>query len=172
MAGTFINKPKAIVSLYGYGDILGDWYCKPSQFYCQQPKVSLDEAYSCVGDKTISEGNIDRFKYYLYCRQQGIWTQEVSGYDIISDRDNLKKYCPVYSAQKDYPPTLLLHGDMDTDVPYMQSVIMAQTLNDLGVYNELIILKGKEHAFDHDMDDINVQDAFAVVISFLRKHLM
>ena len=34
---SFDIKPKAIVSFYGYGDIIADWYCKQSSFYCQKP---------------------------------------------------------------------------------------------------------------------------------------
>jgi len=172
MTGTLKSKPKAIVSFYGYGDIIGDWYCKPSKFYCQQPIVSREEAYSCIGDKIISEGNRDRFKYYLYCRQNGIWTSEVSGYDIIADRNKLIQFCPAYCAREDYPPTLLIHGDEDTDVPHAQSVIMAQALTKLGVNNKLITLKGKGHAFDYDMNDVNVQAAFVQVINFLKEYLM
>jgi hypothetical protein len=44
MTGTFEIKPNVIVSLYGYGDILGDWYAKPSPHYCNEPLVSHEEA--------------------------------------------------------------------------------------------------------------------------------
>lgn len=171
VAGTFPSKPKAIVSFYGYGDILGDWYCKPSEFYLKQPEVSRSDAYGSIGSDPLSEGKGNRFKYYLYLRQQGIWTSEVSGYDIVSDRCRLLELCPAYSAKSDYPPTLLLHGDMDTDVPYDQSVIMAQKLTSLNVENRLITLVGKGHAFDYDMNDIHVREAFAEVIKFLKEHL-
>jgi len=105
-------------------------------------------------------------------RQNGIWTSEVSGYDIIADRDKLIQFCPAYCAREDYPPTLLIHGDEDTDVPHAQSVIMAQALTKLGVNNKLITLKGKGHAFDYDMNDVNVQAAFVQVINFLKEHLV
>ena len=35
-------RPRAIVSFYGYGDIIGDWYSKPDPYYCQQPAVYLE----------------------------------------------------------------------------------------------------------------------------------
>lgn len=171
LTGTFPNKPKAIVSFYGYGDIIADWYCKPSEFYCMQPKVSREEAYTYVGDTIISEGGWDRFKYYLYCRQNGIWTSEVSGYDIVADKDKIMKFCPYYCAGKDFPPTLFLHGDADTDVPYTESVKMVQKLTELGVNNKLIMLKGKGHAFDRDMDDADVKNAFTEVIKFLNENI-
>ena len=33
LTGTFTNKPKAIVSFYGYGEIIGDWAVKPSPIF-------------------------------------------------------------------------------------------------------------------------------------------
>ncbi len=44
MSGTFEQKPKAIVSFYGYGDILGEWYTRPSEYYCRRPLISREEA--------------------------------------------------------------------------------------------------------------------------------
>lgn len=171
MSGTFSRKPKAIVSFYGYGDLLGDWYCKPSPHYCRQPLASREEAYGCVGEAMRSEGATDRYRFYLYCRQQGIWTTEVSGYDIDAERNQVIQYCPAYCAGVDYPPTLLLHGDLDTDVPYQQSVIMAEKLTNVGVVHRLITLVGKGHGFDDEMKSPDVQNAFTDVIQFLGKYL-
>ncbi len=171
LTGSFDIKPKAIVSFYGYGDIIADWYCKPSFFYCQKPLVSKEEAYSFINKGVISEGSTERIQYYLYCRQNGIWTSEVSGYDILSYREKLKEFCPIYNINKDYPPTLLLHGDEDTDVPYKQSVVMANKLQTMGIESKLITLKGKNHAFDYDMKDKQVILAFEEVLSFLKEHI-
>ena len=171
MSGTSSRKAKAIVSFYGYGDLLGDWHCKPSPHYCRQPLVSREEAYRYVGDTILSEGPGDRYKFYLYCRQQGIWTSEVSGYDIYAERNQVIQYCPAYCAGVDYPPTLLLHGDLDTDVPYQQSVIMAEKLTQVGVVHRLITLVGKGHGFDYEIESPDVQHAFTDVIQFLGKYL-
>lgn len=171
MSGTFDRKPKAIVSFYGYGDIITDWYCKPSEFYCKEPLVTMEEAYKCVGDKTISTGNSDRSKFYLYCRQNGIWTSEVSCLDIISDKKELMEYCPIYKIGKQYPPTLLLHGDEDTDVPYVQSVDMARELDKQCIENKLITIKGKGHDFDGDKNNDIVKKALDEVIEFLWHHV-
>ena len=32
-------RPKALVSVWGYGDIVGAWYSRPDPFYCRQPAV-------------------------------------------------------------------------------------------------------------------------------------
>jgi acetyl esterase/lipase len=45
MAGFVINPPpKAIVSFYGYGDIVGPWYSQPDPFYCKQGMVPVTPA--------------------------------------------------------------------------------------------------------------------------------
>ncbi len=44
--------------------------------------------------------------------------------------------------------TLLLHGTDDTDVPYAQSVIMAEAFKKAGVAHELVTIEGGGHSFD------------------------
>jgi len=171
MTGTFIDKPKAIVSFYGYGDIIRDWYTKPSRHYLQKPIISRGQAYSFVGNTVITEGERQRYIYYLYCRQNGIWTSEISGYDILLNKKSLLNLSPLYKIDKDYPPTLLLHGDKDEDVPFSQSILLEEKLNEHNVDNKFIILDGKEHDFDSDMEDVQVKMAFNEVIVFLKKYL-
>ena len=45
----------------------------------------------------------------------------------------------------EYPPFLLIHGDKDELVPYLQSVDMAERLCAAGVHTELIQVEGAEH---------------------------
>ena len=52
-------RPKAIVSFYGYGDIVGDWYSKPDPLYCQQPTVSEEESGRHAKGLIISEYEAD-----------------------------------------------------------------------------------------------------------------
>ena len=160
LSGTFPHRPAAIVSFYGYGDILADWYTQPSGYYLQKPLIGRDEAYRAVGVQPVSEGPRERFLYYLYCRQQGVWPTEVEA---------TPEYCPLHQADEGFPPSLLLHGDRDTDVPYDQSVQMNNRLQALGVPSRLITLTGKEHVFDHAQDDLAVQQALATVVGFLKE---
>ena len=39
--------PKAIVSFYGYGNISGDWYSRPSLYYLRRPRVTKEVALGC-----------------------------------------------------------------------------------------------------------------------------
>ena len=82
------------------------------------------------------------------------------------------RHCPIRNVTKDYPPTLLLHGDVDTDVPYQQSVDMAGELKRVGVEHELLTFKGYGHGFDgKGFRDAEVAAAFTRIEAFLKKHL-
>jgi acetyl esterase/lipase len=170
MTGTFPIQPNAIVSFYGYGDILGEWYTRPSEFYCQRPLISKEEALASVGRRIISVGKGRRYTYYFYCRQQGIWPEAVSGYNPEVDHEKLLHACPLYDIGSDYPPTLLLHGDQDTDVPYDQSVQMAQALEKRGIEHHLVTVAGAGHGFDGDGQKPEVKQVFEGVVEFLQNH--
>lgn len=174
MSGCCVDPPpRALVSFYGYGDIIADWYSKPDPFYCRQPAVSEEESGRQVKGPIISEPYEGRGKdqCYLYCRQNGLWPLEVSGVDPQEDPDFFRPYCPAHSISETYPPTLLLHGTEDTDVPYSQSVQMADALSNQALEHQLITIDGGGHGFDGDMDSPKVEEAFTSVLAFLDRHL-
>lgn len=174
MAGCCVTpRPQALIAFYGYGDLVGDWYAKPDPFYCQLPRVTEVESGRHRQGPVISEPYPGRGKekFYLYCRQNGLWLQEVGGRDPVRDPAFFTPYCPVNLVTADYPPTLLLHGDQDTDVPYAQSVLMAAALARQGVTHELITIPHGDHGFDTDQAATPVKAAFAQVLVFLEKHL-
>ncbi len=173
MTGTFTEPPDALVSFYGYGDIVGDWYGKPDPFYCRQDLVTKEDAERFFRGAPISAADqrAGNGPFYLYCRQQGIWPNEVGGRDPLQEPDFFVPYCPIQNIHSNYPPTLLLHGDNDTDVPYAQSVEMAAALAQRGIENELFSIDGGGHGFDSQENDPQVQDAWQRVMSFLAKHL-
>ena len=168
-------RPKALVSFYGYGDIAGDWYSRPDPFYNQQPKVTREEADQAVGKVAIAEGSgRNRSRFYLYCRQQGLWPKEVAGHDPDKEPRAFDPFCPVRNVTKDYSPTMLLHGDQDTDVPYQQSVHMAEELKRQRVRHELIPMQGRGHGFDGGRDamkDPVIAKTFDRVVAFLDEHV-
>jgi dipeptidyl aminopeptidase/acylaminoacyl peptidase len=108
-----------------------------------------------------------RGSLYISMRQQGLWTREVTGLDPQVDAAALRRYCPVLNATRHYPPTMLLHGTADTDVPFAQSVAMRDALVRAGVTCELVALPGKDHGFDFDQRDAEVLDAVDRAEAFL-----
>jgi acetyl esterase/lipase len=135
----------AVVSYYGYGDVVGAWYSQPDPFYREsEPLVAAEQARAAVGMAPLSEGPRERRAFYLYCRQQGLWPREVGGLDPAA----LDAFCPERHVDAAYPATLLAHGTADTDVPYRRSVDMAAALARAGVRHELLTIPGGPHGFD------------------------
>lgn len=172
MSGACVTpRPKAIVAFYGYGDIVGDWYSKPDPFYCQQPSISREQAYRDIGHSPIASAQGARAEspIYLYCRQNGLWPNVVAGCDPAEDPEAFVPYCPLYNVGPDYPPTLLLHGDQDTDVPYQQSVMMSEALTERSIENKLITMRDSGHGFDGD--ERALEPAIRAVLEFLQAHM-
>ena len=171
-SGIFTHKPRAIVSFYGYGDISAPWALEPSKFYCEKDIISKEIAKSKVSDQIITNATVnERFLLYLYARQSGQWIQEVTGLNPTLHKDELLKFCPIHQVTKDFPPTLLLHGTNDVDVPYEQSVFMRAALVKEGVTTKLITIPNGEHVFERDFKNPVVQKALQQVIDFLKLHL-
>lgn len=177
MTGVTVRpRPAALVAYWGYGDVDGDWYTKPSEFYRKQvPLIDKAEAYKGVGGRVVtgSEAGIDfpaRTRFYRYLRQNGLWTKEVTGFDPATERAKLDRYCPVRNVSPEYPPTLLVHGTEDTDVPYQLSADMAKELARHKVPHELVTVPGAGHGLP-DGDKKLVADAHARALAFIRARM-
>ena len=141
-------RPAVLVPFWGYGDLIGDWIGKPSPHPRHQTELTREAAYQQVGDHPIAdsrESSKNRGGFYQYCRQQGIWPQEVAGWDHHREPEKFYPYMTLKNVTKDYPPTLMVHGTKDTDVPYEQSTLMAEQLRQHNVEHELITIQGGEH---------------------------
>ena len=166
-------KPTALVAYWGYGDVDGDWYTKPSEFYRKsKPLYEKDETLKALSpqtvtfppDKTQAEA---RQRFYLYLRQNGLWTREVTGMEPGDPR--LDRYCPVRSLTQNYPPILMVHGTADTDVPYQKSADMARELARRSVAHELVTVPAGNHGLSGD--DPVLKEAHSRALAFIRKHL-
>jgi len=164
--------PRALVSFWGYGDIAGRWYSRPDPFYSRQPPVPKEEAYRAVGSRVLSEsvGDNKRSRFYLFCRQQGLWPQEVAGHDPDKEPQVFDPWCPVRNVSAKYPPTLLIHGTKDTDVPYEQSEMMAKELERQGVEHELLTIPEGGHGFSGVQPAV-VAKTHARAVEFLNQKL-
>ncbi|HVO09393.1 MAG TPA: alpha/beta hydrolase fold domain-containing protein [Vicinamibacteria bacterium] len=171
----FRPRPRAVVSFYGYGDVAGEWYSRPDPGYLRDGLVSEAEAQCAVGREPVAQGDEDRrFVFYRYARQRGLWPQLVAGLDPDREARAFDPLCPVRNVDGGYPPTLLLHGDRDQDVPYPRSLEMAQALKSAGVRHELVTLPGRGHVFDSEgeaLSDPEVSRAFDRAVSFVAEWL-
>src|SRR5262245_50047435 len=148
MSGFCVSpRPRTLVSYYGYGDITLPWYSRPDALYRQQPLVSKEEALQAVGTAALSEppAKNQRGRFYLYCRQQGIWPKEVAGHDPDEESKWFDRYCPIRNVSAKYPPVMLIHGTKDTDVPYDESKRMDEKLTQAGVRHEFVTVTDAGH---------------------------
>ncbi len=167
-------RPAVLLSLWGYGDLIGDWYSKPSSYpRHQQSKLTREEAYRQVSGPPISDerdrkGNGGAF--YQYCRQTGTWPKAVSGWDPFQAPERFYPFMPLKNVTHEYPPTALIHGTADTDVPYNQSVMMAEQLEKHDVSHLLIGIPGAEHGLGGG-DPRLVDAAYTKAFAFVDEHL-
>lgn len=165
-------RPNALVSFWGYGDLIGDWYSQPSPHARhQRVQMTREEAFHQVSGPPVSDardrkGNGGAF--YQHCRQHGIWPKAVSGWDPRGEAQKFHPYMPVKNVTKDYPPTLLIHGDQDTDVPYEQSVMMAEQFRKHGVEHRLITIPGGEHGLGGG-DKRLIDSAYDSALEFVQR---
>jgi acetyl esterase/lipase len=165
-------KPRALVAFWGFSDITGDWVSKPNDYYRRQPLVTREEARQAVGTMPLATPAAEnsRGRFFLYCRQQGVWPQEVAGLDSAKDASALYPFCPIRNVTAQYPPTLLVHGTKDMDVPYEQSSDMARELTKHRVDHELIRVRGAGHGLA-DAKPEEAAEALASAVAFVKKHV-
>lgn len=168
-------RPVALVPFWGYGDLVGDWYSKPSPHpRHNRVKVSRDEAFKQISGPRVSDSRDRKGNgglFYVYCRQTGLWPSLVTdGWDPQTDVEKFAPYMPVRNVSADYPPTLMIHGTKDTDVPHEQSVMMANEFKKHGVKHRLISIENGEHGLGGG-DPAKIDAAYKSAEEFLDKHL-
>ena len=166
-------KPKALVALYGYGDLIGDWYSKPNPYpRYNLRKISREEAESQTDGTVISDSDERKGNgalIYMYYRQNGLWPEEVSGFSRSTIADKIMPFEPIRNVTHAWPPTLLIHGTRDTDVPYEQSELMAKKFKQKGVPFTLIPIDHGEHGFGGG-DPQKIREAYKAMEKFIKKH--
>jgi acetyl esterase/lipase len=177
MTGVVVKpRPKALVAYWGYGDVDGEWYTKPSEFYRKTvPLIERDDALKGIGTKPITGGEdgIDfkpRGRFYHYLRQNGLWTKEVTGFDPATEKVKLDPYCPVRNVTSEFPPTILVHGTEDTDVPYQLSADMAKEFEKHKVPHELVTVGGAGHGLSGG-DKVAIAEAHARALAFIKAQM-
>jgi len=166
-------RPRAIASFWGYGDITASWEADPSSHYRQQyDLVAREEALASLAGPAVTDpaGAVDRSCFYLYCRQHGKWLEEVTAHDPRRDDRWFDRYCPIKNVSAAFPPTILVHGTVDTDVPHEESARLAAAFAEQDVEHEFISLAGVGHGFAGARPE-GVAAAEADVVAFLHARL-
>jgi acetyl esterase/lipase len=166
--------PAVLLSYWGFGDIDGPWQTTPSEHYrTAGPLITEAEARKVVGVKVLTggePGGQDRGRFFVYCRQNGIWPREISGFDPAREPEKFTPYCPIRNLSASYPPILMIHGTADTDVPSEKSIEMAHALAERNLPHELILIPGGGHGLGGG-DPKLIDAAYARGFEFIRTHM-
>ena len=168
----FMPRPRALASFWGYGDITAPWEAEPSAHYRQMDLVTREDADASLGAPPVQDPSVgvDRSCFYLYCRQQGKWLEEVTAHDPRTDNAWFDPYSPIRNVTPSFPPTVLVHGEADTDVPHAESARLAARLAAEGVEHRFISLAAVGHGFAGARPE-EAEAAEIAVADFLRTQL-
>ncbi len=103
---------------------------------------------------------IDEGHYWL--------TSESIKKQIGTDADNLKRNSPRLHAAEFMVPLLMVHGQMDAQVPLAQSAQMDAALKHAGKPHRLVVLPDADHQFGNEKDRTMLLNQ---IEAFLREHL-
>lgn len=167
-------RPQVLVAFWGYGDLVGDWYSKPSPHpRHHRIKTTRENAWKQVRGPAISDSRLRKGNggtFYQYCRQTGEWPKAVTGWDPATQAKKFHPYMPVKNVDADYPPTVLIHGEVDTDVPFEQSVLMAKEFEKHNVRYEFLRIENGEHGLAGG-DSKEIDAAYEKAFQFLKHSL-
>ncbi|MSU48233.1 MAG: alpha/beta hydrolase [Opitutus sp.] len=168
-------RPFAIVAESSYGDLVGAWQQKVSTSpKHQRPELTEAEAWRQVSGPPIANaadraGDGGAFNAYL--RTHGQWPKAITGWDPKIEIENYFPYLPARNVSRDYPPTMLIHGQNDSDVPVELPKAMTEEFKRHGVEHQLIIIPGGEHGYA-GADPALIEAAQQKAVAFLRAHLL
>lgn len=77
---------------------------------------------------------------------------------------------PITHATREASPVLFVHGDADSLVPLQQSEVMKAALDQLGVENELVVVKNGGHGFGGATKE-DIGAAYSKSVEWLLAHL-
>ncbi len=118
----------------------------------------------------VRDRNGDGWAFYQYCRQRGLWPKLVGGYDLHSQPEMFSPFMPTKNVTNNYPPTLLIHGVRDTDVPHEQSELMAAEFVKHDVPHVLFSVRNGEHSLWQGNPE-DIKRSRELVLEFIDKHM-
>ena len=89
------------------------------------------------------------------------------------DREPLRyyRYSGAYHVQAEFPPLAILHSRSDEVVPYQQSELLANTLDQVGATYEVHFFDGASHYLLAEGADADTLKIYQITLDFLAKHL-
>lgn len=161
--GTGERLVDGICAFAGYGDLGAQWYREPSAFFVSYKDVSHVGPRLAAGASFSSFD--ERVDLYVHLRQTGTWPIYALGKTFSEAR--LREFSPLHHLTERYPPTVLIHGTEDCDVPHSASVDMASSLQQASVPHRFISMEGMDHDLYSKVELPKVQSAWLEALEFL-----
>ncbi|RDW65770.1 alpha/beta hydrolase [Aspergillus mulundensis] len=179
-------RPLAVLSNYGMLDPAGKRYVEPGR-PLRAPVSDLPAALEEVREAMVSGKPLDGYPFpenppadkrfnWIKAMHEGAMFPDVltripglakvikqQGAEVIPD-EYRSLFPASFALTKNFPPTILLHGDADELVGFEQSALVAKKLGELGVQVHLERAVGQGHGFEHngfidlDAGDTNGED--------------
>ena len=70
--------------------------------------------------------------------------------EVIGEKE--VRLFPQFGVTENWPPTLIVHGSEDRQVPLFESKHIVERLGLVGVERELVVVEGQGHSFDYAPD--------------------
>lgn len=157
-SGKLKTPPTGLLSYYGYGLLVDNWYREPNTYYQTLPKVPENCLDLACGSLYCEGEFFSHYSIYVYARQTGKWKdlfyegREKFFLLDFSLRTKETLPCPLFCA----------HSTGDTDVPFQEFLSLCNRYNP-----KRFIASGKEHVFDRDTQAPQTKKLIEESIQFL-----
>ncbi len=167
-------RPRVLLAFWGYGDLVGDWYSTPSPHpRHNQKKFTADEALCQVTGPPVADARErtgDGGIFYNFCRQTGAWPKSVTTWDPHREPEKFFPYMPLKNVRAGFPPTVLIHGTADTDVPLEQSQLMVKEFERQNIPFQFHPIARGEHGLGGG-DPAEIEEAHRQAFAFVKQQL-
>ena len=156
-----VSKPKAIISFYGYYNLLDSELSKPSSYYNTYPTLDEQTIQPLINIEVLFNAPIEqRFPLYLAYRQQGSWISRLSSsFTTITDISLTEKEIQTL------PPLFIAASKDDNDIPFSQSYELDQLAKESVFYT----VHDLPHDFDRFTENPQTQTVYANLINWLNQ---
>ena len=168
--------PVVILAEMSYCDLLGEWQMRPSIHppHYEDSNLNEEEAWKQVSGPPIAnvrDRTGDGSAFNDFIRRNARWPKTVTGWDPSTEAEKYTPYLPLRNVTENFPPTVMVHGEVDTDVPFTQPQAMAAELARHDVPHLLIGIPNGEHGY-RGADKADIEAARLKAAAFARKHLL
>ena len=99
-----------------------------------------------TGDHTLS-ARLRQLRSSISGTEPPLALDPIKARELIGEKDI--GLFPQFGVARDWPPTLIVHGSEDSQVPLFESKHLTERLKAVGVESELIVVEGQGHTFDY-----------------------